>query len=189
LNCDRVRSLRCFDSRVNAPARSGHVSGTERLFALAILYCKCIILPRQARDQHRKKPEKINAPPRSCHACQPDSAPKTGCCCYPGCDQGKCSSFKFERNIVYQPQNATGIFVGTGFAGARTSTLFGTILRQTIVKADLLLVTKTGSGQTNKQNGNLTKEGRRFDSRSCAEGLDNFTFGKNLYWDGNASAR
>ena len=136
-----------------------------------------------------KNLRKSTPPPRSCHACQPDSAPKTGCCCYPGCDQGKCSSFKFERNIVYQPQNATGIFVGTGFAGARTSALFGTILRQTIVKADLLLVTKTGSGQTNKQNGNLTKEGRRFDSRSCAEGLDNFTFGKNLYWDGNASAR
>ena len=51
--------------------------------------------------------------PATCH---PDTQPKTGCCCYPGCDQGKCSSFKFERNIVYQPPTATGIFVGTTFA-------------------------------------------------------------------------
>ena len=37
--------------------------------------------------------------PATCH---PDTAPKVGCCCYPGCDQGKCSSFTFERNIVYE---------------------------------------------------------------------------------------
>jgi hypothetical protein len=51
--------------------------------------------------------------PATCH---PDTAPTAGCCCYPGCDQGKCSSFKFDRNIVYQPQSATGVFVGTTFS-------------------------------------------------------------------------
>ena len=51
--------------------------------------------------------------PATCH---PDTAPTADCCCHPGCDQGKCSSFKFDRNIVYQPQSATGVFVGTTFS-------------------------------------------------------------------------
>eukprot|EP01050_Picozoa_sp_SAG11_P012177 SAG11_NODE_1338_length_5170_cov_4.262473_2_plen_748_part_00 len=70
-------------------------------------------------------------------SCSPDTAPHAGCCCYPGCDQGKCSSFHFERNIVYQPATASNLssFVDTTFA----------------------------------------------------EGLDNFTFTKNLYWSGSAA--
>ena len=69
--------------------------------------------------------------------CSPDTAPHTGCCCYPGCDQGKCSSFHFERNIVYQPASASNL-----------SSLVDT---------------------------------------TFAQGLDNFTFTKNLYWSGSAA--
>ena len=60
--------------------------------------------------------------PRNPAICHPDTVPTTkpDCCCHPGCDQGKCSSFKFERNVVYQPSSATGIFIGTGFAGENT---------------------------------------------------------------------
>ena len=47
--------------------------------------------------------------------CSPDTHPTTGCCCYPGCDQGKCSSFTFERNIVFQPESAKGKMVETTF--------------------------------------------------------------------------
>jgi hypothetical protein len=48
--------------------------------------------------------------------CSPDKAPHAGCCCYPGCDQGKCSSFKFARNIVFLPVSSNSTFVGTGFS-------------------------------------------------------------------------
>ena len=53
---------------------------------------------------------------RDVAACRPDTDPHTGCCCYPGCDQGKCSSFRFERNIVFEPQGANSTIVGTTFA-------------------------------------------------------------------------
>lgn len=45
----------------------------------------------------------------------PDSAPKTGCCCYPGCDQGKCSSFTFSTNIVFV--NGSSTFVAKSAPG------------------------------------------------------------------------
>ena len=46
------------------------------------------------------------------------------CCCHPGCDQGKCSSFLFERNIVYAPKGANTSFVGTTWAGGLTNFSF-----------------------------------------------------------------
>eukprot|EP00041_Stephanoeca_diplocostata_P021703 m.510180 g.510180 ORF g.510180 m.510180 type:complete len:748 (-) comp21889_c0_seq42:33-2276(-) len=51
-----------------------------------------------------------HARPWSCH---PDTHPTTGCCCYPSCDQGKCSSFAFDRNIVAQPKGYNGTLIGT----------------------------------------------------------------------------
>ena len=89
-----------------------------------------ILMPDECDGSIRASTHKRD--PATCH---PDTAPKTGCCCYPGCDQGKCSSFTFERNVVYQPPSAAGKFVATTFFA----------------------------------------------------GLDNFTFEKNLYWDGNSS--
>jgi hypothetical protein len=50
--------------------------------------------------------------PATCH---PDTHPTASCCCHPGCDQGKCSSFTFERNIVFQPVDAAGKLVATTF--------------------------------------------------------------------------
>jgi hypothetical protein len=49
--------------------------------------------------------------------CRPDTHPNRteNCCCFPGCDQGKCSSFSFLRNIVLQPKNYTGPFLGQTF--------------------------------------------------------------------------
>jgi len=37
------------------------------------------------------------------NGCHPHVNPMPGCCCAPGCDQGKCSSFNFTRNIVFLP--------------------------------------------------------------------------------------
>eukprot|EP00937_MAST-01D_sp_MAST-1D-sp2_P001583 g1583.t1 len=47
-----------------------------------------------------------HARPWSCH---PDTAPSAsaGCCCYPGCDQGKCASATVQRNVVLQPAGRT----------------------------------------------------------------------------------
>lgn len=56
------------------------------------------------------------------------------CCCHVGCDQGKCSSFHFERNIVYSPAKT---------AGGGNGSLIGT---------------------------------------TWSRGLDNFTFGANVYF-------
>lgn len=53
---------------------------------------------------------------RDLHTCpHPDSAPHSDCCCYPGCDQGKCSSFTFKSNIVFVRDNST--FVGKAAPG------------------------------------------------------------------------
>jgi hypothetical protein len=52
---------------------------------------------------------------RDVSTCDPDTNPKANCCCHPGCDQGKCSNFKFTKNIVYQPGNYTGALVVSGF--------------------------------------------------------------------------
>ena len=37
---------------------------------------------------------------RNVSTCSPDSSPHTGCCCHPGCDQGKCSSWNFARSAL-----------------------------------------------------------------------------------------
>ena len=50
---------------------------------------------------------------RNVNTCHPNISPTTGCCCHPGCrDQGKCSSFIFRKNIVYQPSKYNSSFVG-----------------------------------------------------------------------------
>ncbi len=48
--------------------------------------------------------------------CHPHSDPSPGCCCAPGCDQGKCSSFNFTRNIVYLGKGKE-TYVGTTWSG------------------------------------------------------------------------
>ena len=52
---------------------------------------------------------------RDVASCSPDASVR-GCCCYPGCDQGKCSSFRFERNIVFLPASSNSSFVGATWA-------------------------------------------------------------------------
>ena len=51
-----------------------------------------------------------NRNPQTCH---PNKVPSKNCCCYPGCDQGKCSSFIFRRNIIYQSEGYNETFVGS----------------------------------------------------------------------------
>lgn len=52
---------------------------------------------------------------RNVATCHPDTAPTAGCCCHPGCDQGKCSSWHFEKNIVYQPTEYRGTLLESTF--------------------------------------------------------------------------
>jgi len=56
----------------------------------------------------------------------PSSSPDNPeCCCHPSCDQGKCSSFTFERNIVYAPSHAgNGTFVGETWWGGLANFTF-----------------------------------------------------------------
>jgi hypothetical protein len=49
---------------------------------------------------------------RNVLTCHPNKDPKTNCCCHPGCDQGKCSSFNFTRNIILQPNTYNGTYLG-----------------------------------------------------------------------------
>eukprot|EP01052_Picozoa_sp_SAG31_P028530 SAG31_NODE_2762_length_5129_cov_3.337972_2_plen_264_part_00 len=61
-----------------------------------------------------------HARPESCH---PQTAPNASnrCCCFPSdpgapsCDDGKCSSFSFERNAVLQPISYNGSLLATTF--------------------------------------------------------------------------
>ena len=50
---------------------------------------------------------------RNINTCHPNKEPTKNCCCFPGCDQGKCSSFTFRRNIIYQPEQYNKTFIGT----------------------------------------------------------------------------
>ena len=84
---------------------------------------------------------------RNVQSCpHPDSAPSAGCCCHPGCDQGKCSSFTFERNIVFQPPNATSSLVdGTWAGGLDNFTFHNNVYWKAGAEHDAALFNKTQS--------------------------------------------
>jgi hypothetical protein len=60
--------------------------------------------------------------PDSCHPQKAPNASNDRCCCFPNqpgapdCDDGKCSSFVFERNAVLQPAGYNGSLLQTTFA-------------------------------------------------------------------------
>lgn len=61
---------------------------------------------------------------RNVAACHPHSAPTKGCCCAPGCDQGKCASMTFERNVVYLPARSNSTLVGATWAHGLDNSTF-----------------------------------------------------------------
>ena len=60
--------------------------------------------------------------PDSCHPQKAPNASNDRCCCFPSepgapdCDDGKCSSFTFERNAVLQPAGYNGSLLATTFS-------------------------------------------------------------------------
>ena len=63
-----------------------------------------------------------HARPENCHPQNAPNASNDRCCCFPSepgapdCDDGKCSSFAFERNAVLQPAGYNGSLLATTFA-------------------------------------------------------------------------
>ena len=53
---------------------------------------------------------------RDIATCHPHTTPSVECCCAPGCDQGKCSSLAFERNIVFLPAESVSTIIGATWA-------------------------------------------------------------------------
>jgi hypothetical protein len=50
-------------------------------------------------------------------SCRPHTAPwyanaSSNCCCWPGCDQGKCSSLRLDTNIIFLSSTSNSTFIG-----------------------------------------------------------------------------
>jgi hypothetical protein len=86
--------------------------------------------------------------PRDRRTCpNPESTPwKSGCCCAPGCDSGKCSSLHFTKNVVYLPPWSTSSFLQSTrfYAGLWNSTFAGNLY----YKASAPFGAKLFSGQS-----------------------------------------
>jgi hypothetical protein len=113
-----------FDSNVAVRSKcAGHHQhyGTDNRLTNNVYYAVNIgDVPVPGRPDVRMKGYCDSAVRASTHfrdtaTCSPDTAPREGCCCYPGCDMGKCSSFTFDHNIVFLPASSNSTFIGATF--------------------------------------------------------------------------